>query len=70
MCSVAVFPYRAIFQMYLVRIDPGHEHCTCPDFQHRQSGCEQPCKHILALLNNDDDELERIDAELGRLEAA
>ncbi len=23
-------------QMYLVRHEAGHEHCTCPDFQHRQ----------------------------------
>jgi hypothetical protein len=35
-------------QMYLVRYQGGHEHCTCPDFQQRQGKCEQPGKHILA----------------------
>lgn len=35
-------------QMYLVRYAAGHEHCTCPDYQHRQGKVEQPCKHILA----------------------
>jgi hypothetical protein len=34
--------------VYLVRHTVGHEHCTCPDFQHRQGTCGQPCKHILA----------------------
>jgi uncharacterized Zn finger protein len=35
-------------QLYLVRHAVGHEHCTCPDFQHRQGNHGQPCKHILA----------------------
>jgi hypothetical protein len=35
-------------QMYLVRHAADHEHCTCPDFQHRQGTHGQPCKHILA----------------------
>ncbi len=35
-------------QMYLVRFEAGCEHCTCPDFQHRQGKARQPCKHILA----------------------
>jgi hypothetical protein len=34
--------------MYLVRFEAGREHCTCPDFQHRQGKAGQPCKHILA----------------------
>jgi hypothetical protein len=35
-------------QMYLVRHETGREHCTCPDFQHRQGKHGQPCKHLLA----------------------
>ena len=35
-------------QMYLVRFEAGREHCTCPDFQHRQGKTRQPCKHITA----------------------
>ncbi len=35
-------------QMYLVRHEVSKEHCTCPDFQHRQGNHGQPCKHILA----------------------
>lgn len=35
-------------QMYLVRIDAGHEHCTCPDFTERQSKVGMPCKHLMA----------------------
>ncbi len=35
-------------QMYLVRFDAGHEHCTCPDFTQRQQAAGLPCKHILA----------------------
>ena len=35
-------------QMYLVRMDAGHENCTCPDFKQRQQAAQLPCKHILA----------------------
>lgn len=35
-------------QMYLVRFETGKEHCTCPDFQHRQGKAGQPCKHLLS----------------------
>ncbi len=35
-------------QMYLVRFETGKEHCTCPDFQHRQGKAGQPCKHLMA----------------------
>src|SRR5688572_5990038 len=35
-------------QMYLVRFESGHEHCTCPDFKQRQQQAGLPCKHILA----------------------
>lgn len=35
-------------QMYLVRHEAGHEHCTCQDFQQRQQVVGLPCKHILA----------------------
>ena len=35
-------------QMYLVRFEAGREHCTCPDFEHRQGTAGQPCKHIMA----------------------
>ena len=35
--------------MYLVQSDAGHEHyCTCPDWEHRQSKVNAPCKHILS----------------------
>ncbi len=33
---------------YLVRIDAGHEHCTCPDFTERQGPAGLPCKHLLS----------------------
>ena len=35
-------------QMYLVRFEAGREHCTCPDFQHRQGKAGHPCNHIIA----------------------
>lgn len=35
-------------QMYLARCEAGKEHCTCPDFQHRQSKAQQACKHLYA----------------------
>lgn len=35
-------------QMYLVRHEAGHEHCTCPDFQQRQQVQGLPCKHVMA----------------------
>ena len=35
-------------QMYLVRFEAGHEHCTCPEWEHRQSKVNAPCKHIPA----------------------
>jgi hypothetical protein len=35
-------------QMYLVRFEAGHEHCTCPDFKQRQQVAGLPCKHIMA----------------------
>lgn len=35
-------------QMYLARVEEGHEHCTCPDFSQRQGAAGLPCKHILA----------------------
>jgi hypothetical protein len=78
-------------QMYLVRHAADHEHCTCPDFQHRQgkhilaaqiaagSAPQAPdaetvkrlkAKHSLALLNGDEEEVDRIEAELARLGAA
>ena len=55
----AVFPVRGLAdyavvrngdgtQMYLVRFEAGREHCTCPDFEHRQGTAGQPCKHIMA----------------------
>lgn len=34
--------------MYLVRIDAGHENCTCPDYKNRQRAAGLPCKHIMA----------------------
>jgi hypothetical protein len=37
-------------QMYLVRFEAGREHCTWPDFQHRQGKARQPCKHIMAAV--------------------
>ena len=35
-------------QMYLVRTDAEHEHCTCPDFTARQEAQGLPCKHLMA----------------------
>src|SRR4029079_8523510 len=35
-------------QMYLVRIDTGHENCTCPDFKERQGAAGLLCKHLMA----------------------
>jgi SWIM zinc finger len=35
-------------QMYLAQQTIGHEHCSCPDFQHRQGKQGHPCKYILA----------------------
>src|SRR4051794_9364249 len=35
-------------QMYLVRFQAGHEHCTCPDYGQRQQTAGLPCKHLLA----------------------
>lgn len=35
-------------QMYLVRHETGHEHCSCPDYTQRQRTAGLPCKHILA----------------------
>ncbi len=35
-------------QMYLVRHEASHEHCTCSDFHHRQGKAQQPGKHLLA----------------------
>src|ERR687886_158685 len=35
-------------QMYLVRHEAGHEHCTCPDFADRQGPVGLPCKHLIA----------------------
>ena len=57
--SGAVFPVSGLLgyavvrngdgnSMYLVRFETGKEHCTCPDFEHRQGKAGQPCKHILA----------------------
>ena len=35
-------------QMYLAQHEAGKEHCTCSDWEHRQSKVNAPCKHILA----------------------
>ncbi len=35
-------------QMYLVRFETGHEHCSCPDFKQCQGAAGLPCKHIMA----------------------
>ena len=35
-------------QMYLVRFEAGCEHCTWPNFHHRQGKAGQPCKYITA----------------------
>ena len=33
---------------YLVCLEPGHESCSCPDYQQRQNKAGLPCKHLLA----------------------
>ena len=33
---------------YLVCLEPGHESCSCPDYQQRQNKAGMPCKHLLA----------------------
>ena len=35
-------------QHYLVDVEPGKEHCTCPDYQHHGQPLGLPCKHIMA----------------------
>jgi hypothetical protein len=34
--------------LHQVCVRPGHEACTCRDFEHH--GAETPCKHIIAAL--------------------
>jgi putative transposase len=34
--------------MCLVRHEAYHEHCTCPNWEHRQCNVNAPCKHIPA----------------------